>query len=109
MNRRAAATKIINQAGRHTGHRYQLRGPLTIAQVEKELFGRPFDPNYLTGTSRNPDFDRLWQQIRSDYRKGDELYFADSDKRSWRQLNGRRGYVLIRQNRIIYTITTFIN
>jgi hypothetical protein len=109
MSRRAAAREVMNAAGRKLRRQYQVRGPLTVAQVERELFGRPLDPNRVTGASGNPDFDKAWQKIRSNYEKGDELYFVESDRGSWRRLNGRRGYVLIRQNRIVDGLTTFLN
>jgi hypothetical protein len=109
MSRRAAVREVMNAVGRKLRRQYQVRGPLTIAQVERELFGRPLDPNRVAGASGNPDFDKAWQKIRDDYERGDELYFVESDMSSWRRLNGRRGYVLIRQNRIVDGLTTFLN
>jgi hypothetical protein len=99
----------MDDCGRNSGRRYHVRGPLNLAHVEHELFGRPLDSSSVTGTSENADFAKAWEKFKNSYADGDELYFARSDRRSWERLNGWRGYVLIRQNKVVNTLTTFLN
>lgn len=110
LKRRAEVRAVMNAYGRESGRRYRVRGPLTVAQVEQELFGRALDSNSTAKTSEGSDSGRLaWRRMKSDYRDGDELYFVNSDERSWAHLAGWRGYVLIRQNKVVDGLTTFMN
>jgi hypothetical protein len=105
MKRRADVQNVMNAHG----HQYKVRGPLTIAQLETELFGRPLDSRDIAGISASADFLKAWGQFRESYETGDEFYFVDSDERSWAQLTGWRGYVLIRKNEVVGSLTTFLN
>lgn len=107
--RGAGVRKIMNAHGHKSGRRYQVRGPLTIAQVERELFGMPLDSNGGAGTPDSADLKKAWEGIRNNYRDGDELYFFRSDKRSWARLSGSQGYVLIRQSTVVDVLTTLLN
>jgi|GEM_PF-1461028 len=105
MKRRADVRNVMNARGRQ----YKIRGPLTIAQLETELFERPLESGDIAGISANADFLRAWSRFRDSYEVGDEFYFVDSDEWSWRQLAGWRGYVLIRKNEVVSSLTTFLN
>ena len=108
--RRGEVRAALNARGNKSARRYQVRGPLTIAQVEQELFRGKLDLGSVTGASENTDPCKIaWYKMKSKYRDGDELYFVNSDERSWARLEGWRGYVLIRQNRYVDALTTFLN
>jgi hypothetical protein len=109
VKRRAEVRRIMNAYAPESSCRYKVRGPLTVARVEYELFGHPLDGGGTIGTSERTDFDRTWEKIKNTYGDGDELYFFTSDKRSWRRLSGSRGYVLIRENKVVAWLTTFLN
>jgi hypothetical protein len=106
MKRRAQVREVMNAYAHEGGSRYAIRGPLTVAQVEQELVGGPLDAGHTTG---NTDFDRKWEEIKNTYANGDELYFFTSDRRTWGRLAGRRGYVLIRENKVVAWLVTFLN
>jgi hypothetical protein len=109
MKRRAEVRRIMSAYAPDSGCRYKIRGPLAVAQVEHELFGHPLNADGTTPPSESTDFDQTWEKIKNVYGDGDELYFFTSDKRSWRRLNGSRGYVLIRENKVVAWLTTFLN
>jgi hypothetical protein len=109
MTRQAEVRKMMNAVGRESGRQYQVRGPLTVAQVEQELFGGSLDSDSMARASGNTDFAKAWDKVKRNYRSGDELYFVNSDMRSWSRLNGWRGYVLVRQDRVVDGVTTFMN
>lgn len=95
---------------------FEFRGPLTVAQVETELLemykevlqGREDVPD-LSVELVNADLGPDWREIKSAYRDGDALYFFTSDERSWAELRGERGYVLIRDNKVVGVLITDIN
>lgn len=113
MSRRAIVRTLMNAREKDfdLARRYRVRGPLTIAQVETEFFGKPLDSLSRTGISENTDPGYMeWEQImKSNHRDGDELYFVTSDKRSWARLAGWRGYVLVRGNELVAVFTTAVN
>lgn len=93
----------------YSKRRFHARGPLTIAQVETELFGKPLDWGDTSGTDQSTELDKIWAKIKSNYKTGDELYFFTSDKRSWDKLMGQRGYVVIRGTEVVNVLVTFMN
>jgi hypothetical protein len=52
---------------------------------------------------------RKCDRIRLLTREGDELYFFTSDRRSWGELAGKDGYVLVRKDKIVDSIIRDIN
>ena len=52
---------------------------------------------------------RMCDRIRLLSREGDELCFFTSDRRSWGELAGRDGYVLVRKDKIVDLIIRNIN
>jgi len=109
VKRRADVREAMNAYGRTSGRTYDVRGPLTLAQVELEVFGRPFESAGIDGMPGSTDFGKAWDKFRGSYATGDEFYFVESDQRSWAQLAGWRGYVLIRKNEVVDSLTTFLN
>jgi hypothetical protein len=92
------------------GRGWQIRGPLMIAQVEEESLEDvrkserkdiPLVPFGFLGDE--------WLKLKSRYQEGDEFYFFRSDERSWADLCGHEGYVLIHGNEQIGQIVTSMN
>jgi len=89
------------------GFSVEIKGPLTIAEVENESLEN------LSKTDRK-DIPKVpfgfmndrWNQFKSKYQEGDELYFFTSDEKSWAALYGRQGYAIVRKNQIINVIVT---
>jgi len=88
---------------------FHARGPLTVDQVETELFGKPLDSGDTSGTNKSTELDKAWTRIKSNFKTGDELYFFTSDKLSWQRLMGQRGYVVIRGTEVVNVLVTFMN
>jgi hypothetical protein len=109
MLRRGEVSKIINKYWKRTGGNFRVRGPLSIAQVQEELFGRPLNSSDIHGAQGSTDLAKAWDSVKAKYREGDELYFFTADERSWAELNGRRGYALIRKDQVVDILVTFLN
>jgi len=98
------------------GPGWKLRGPLTFAEVkakhvervERGLQARARVYGDLK-TRADTEPDVSWDEFASQYREGDELYEYRSSDRSWAELCGRRGYVLIRENQVVGKYVTHIN
>lgn len=77
------------------GPNWKLIGPLEVSNEEYKLIEGYYegDENYF----------------KNEYRDGDELYFFMSDDLSWAYLRGRKGYVLIRDNKVANWFITTIN
>lgn len=109
IKRRADVCEVMNAHAHTSGRQYGIRGPLTIVQVEVELFRRPLVSGDIAEMHVSDDLAKAWNSLRGNYQVGDEFYFVESDERSWAQLGGWRGYVLIRRNKIVGTLTKFMN
>jgi hypothetical protein len=79
------------------GFSVEIRGPSTIAQVEKKWAESEFKdvPSIPYGSNYG------WSKFKSKYQEGDELYHFTSDKMSWGLLYGRSGYAIIRKYKLI--------
>ena len=94
-------------------YEFEFRGPLTITQVEAKLAeDHRDDPDLVRkgvvgGPPRfvHPD----WIELKSKYRDGDAFYFFRSDERSWAELMGEQGYMIVHNKRISATLVTLIN
>ena len=100
---------------RELGLDFEIRGPLTVAEVEEELaeFYKEL-AELRRNTSDSPlriddiDLGEAWRRLKSTYRDGDELYFFTSDESSWAEFNGMKGYVIVRQNQFVdWTVIAF--
>ncbi len=106
----AEVRMMMNAAGKEFGYRYDdIRGPLTVAEVEQELFGAPVDASSIMSPPLRDMFKEKWLRLKSSFEEGDELYFFRSDKTSWSQLRGREGYVLVREDKIVSRLVTRMN
>ncbi len=105
MKRRVDVRRAMNTYG----CRYEVRGPLTIVQVEVEVFGRPLNSGDMAGLLARDSFAKAWNEFTNSYEAGDEFYFFQSDKRSWEKLAGSRGYVRMRKNTVVSHIVTRMN
>lgn len=87
------------------GFSVQIKGPLTIAEVEKESLeelskaDRKDIPKVPYGFAND-----RWITFKNNYKEGDELYSFTSDQKSWAGLYGRSGHVIIRKTQVITAI-----
>jgi hypothetical protein len=82
------------------GPGWSIRGPLTIAQIEKESFKEirkyPDVPQVPFGYENDN-----WKKLKNQYKDGDEFYFFAANVQNWMFPHGTAGYVLIRDNQIV--------
>jgi hypothetical protein len=115
QKRRAEIGQIIKD---HYESKYgfEVRGPLTVAELEKEssesykavaeikrkVYGKveEFDGS---------EMGRACAELKTVFKDGDELYFFTSEMQAWGELVGTEGYVLIRKNKIAHMIVTAVN
>jgi len=115
VKRRTEVRKMLNAHWLEPRRAYRIRGPLPIAQVEEELFGKqeglPEEEKMrvVTRGLQSIYFGQAWDKFSGDYRDGDEVYFFTSDRCSWARLHGKQGYVAVRKDRIITCLITKMN
>jgi len=109
MVRRAEVHKIMNEYWKPIGGDFRVKGPLATAQVEKALFGTPLDSEEARQTYESTGRGEAWGRTKAKWKDGDEFYFFTSDKRSWSELRGRQGYVLIRKKQVVDVMLTRMN
>ncbi len=97
--RREEVRKIISSYLDNTGIDV-VRGPLTVKEVQKEL---------AEDGSRLEEVPGWREELKSKLKRGDELYYYKTDRESWRELRGEKGYVAIRGNEVIGSLVTLIN
>ncbi|MDT8303447.1 MAG: hypothetical protein RQ760_18350 [Sedimentisphaerales bacterium] len=92
------------------GFSVEIKGPLTIEEVEKEsldelsISSRKDIPKVPFGFNNN-----RWNNFKSKYKDGDEIYYFSSDENSWDGLYGREGYALIRNEKVVLVIITILS
>ncbi len=107
--KRAEVHKIMNEYWKPIGGDFRVKGPLATAQVEKALFGTPLDSEEARQTYESTGRGEAWGRTKAKWKDGDEFYFFTSDKRSWSELRGRQGYVLIRKKQVVDVMLTRMN
>lgn len=82
-------------------------GPLTVAELDRELaeMGKALSLGEEEVVIGGPDWDRL----KAELRQGGELYFCRSDDRSWENLGGWEGYVVVRVGSVVAVMPTAVN
>ena len=100
----------------HSKYEFEVRGPLTPAEFEKELresYEEAFELREQlygqTDESVDSAVGRKCARIKGLSKERDELYFFTSDPRSWSALAGIDGYVLVRKNEIVDMMIRRIN
>jgi len=94
------------------GRTVEVRGPLSVGEVELEAL-----VDILCSIAQDNDrwsIPRLpfgyiydeWQELKSEVRAGDLIYFFTSDEESWGGLYGIEGYVLIRSGEVVAMLVT---
>jgi hypothetical protein len=94
------------------GRSAEIRGPLSVAEVEQEAL-----VDILCGIAEYHDMRSIprlpfgyingaWEEFKSEVRAGDCIYFFTSDKQSWQALYGIEGYALIRDGEVVAMIVT---
>ena len=96
------------------GPNWEIEGSIDITKVLenlneiREIAGlRNIDLEELRKDSINIKFS--WSEFARQYRDGDEIYRYKSDLRSWGNLMGEGGYLIIRNNKIIYRFVSEFN
>jgi hypothetical protein len=94
------------------GRSAEIRGPLSVAEVEQEAL-----VDILCGIAEYHDMRSIprlpfgyingaWEELRSEVRAGDFIYSFTSDQESWQGLYGIEGYALIRDGEVVGVIVT---
>ena len=82
------------------GPAWAISGPLTIEQIEQKSLERireyPDVPQVPFGYENDK-----WNELKSQYKDGDEFYLYSLDPRDSPSYYGTAGYVLIRDNQIV--------
>jgi hypothetical protein len=90
----------------------QIRGPLSVAEVEQEAL-----VDILCGIAERHDMRSIprlpfgyingaWEDLKSQVRAGDCIYFFRSSEEGWQARAGWEGYVLIRDGKLVATMVT---
>ncbi len=90
----------------------EVRGPLSVGQVEEELLRSTLE--WIVNEGLRPDklqvpfgfMNDRWQSFKAQLRGMDQIYYYISDKDSWAVLCGSAGYALIREGLVIDTFVT---
>lgn len=86
----------------------EIRGPLTIAEIESESLVEVSHcvdcPQVPFGYANN-----AWEAFKATAQEGDEIFYFRSDTASWNALAGRQGFALIRKGTIVRTILTLLS
>jgi hypothetical protein len=122
VKRRDEISKIMKDHYHSLGYGFIIEGPFTIEQCKEHLVKREVKrlgineekpgqhKELLDRIKRFPDSQKSKDFVRHmGSQEGNELYFFTSDSRSWSDLNGIEGYVIIQNNRIVDILVTFIN
>jgi len=90
------------------GPSWELRGPLSIAQIEQEVCEEVM---YSSGAPQVPFgfMNDVWIELKNQCKDNDEFYYFKSDKFSWQNQCGISGYVLIRKNKMVDMILGAMN
>ena len=113
VERQNAISRLLKDRDPSYPYAFDIRGPLTLRQLEEELM-----KDYAAwrkrvgdsvGTFQDSALGEEYARLKDKYREGDELYFFKSDARSWNELHGNEGYVLVRQNAIVHIMMRSIS
>src|SRR5688572_27705120 len=99
----SAATSVAEFRKDFDGRR-QLRGPLTAAQVEKEVIERMRrqSPDRIPVPSAS--WYDAWNKLKSKARPQDRYFWFSSPKESWAAGTGYAGYALVCNRTVIGTV-----
>jgi hypothetical protein len=86
-----------------------LRGPLTKEQVEQEVPQKPDSSGINDSNAVTKRIIEQWKEFLNQYREGDEFYFHKTNSRTWGNLGGGEGYILIRKNECLGQFLTRFN
>ena len=95
---------------------FEVRGPAALKEF-REVWVKGYEEwadhmrkiNRPAGTFEDSSQGRECARLEGEYREGDELYFFRSEERSWSDLFGREGYVLIREGKIVSLVETNVS
>ena len=100
----------------HSAYEFDVRGPLPIAQFHQELLQSYGEYSRFREGIGEPvcgfedsGLGKRYERTESKCREGDELYFFRSEQRSWGNMEGKEGYVLVRGDAMIDLVVTAMN
>jgi len=109
-------SKLLKEYCRGYPFNFEVQGPVTLTEYRngwiegyEKWAERMRKDNRSPGTFEDSSQGRECARLETQYREGDELYFFRSEERSWSDLAGTEGYVLIRNGKIIDTVETRTN
>ena len=91
---------------------YTVSGPFMVCEIEPWETVSILGVDLATLRLLKPPLggcNNRWQEMKKMRRKGDVLYFFRSPPDTWQSLCGREGYVLIRDEEVVFTLITTIN
>ncbi len=94
------------------GPSWEIRGPLTIEQVEEEFvrgIRKMTTEEYYFPAITISLTNKSWARLKNQYIEGDEFYYYESDSTSWGYLRGELGYFLIHNNKVVDSMLVFTN
>jgi len=95
------------------GQGWEIRGPLSIERFKVEMIEMYNESskirNEVYKKFEDSGLGEAFAQFKRQFKEGDEIYFYKSDERSWMDLRGREGYVLVRKNEIVDKLLTAMN
>jgi hypothetical protein len=105
--------RLLKESCRGYPFDFEVRGPVTLDEF-RGVWTTGYEEwaEYMRKTNRSPGtFEdssqgRQCARLETQYTEGDELYFFRSEERSWSDLSGMEGYVLIRAGRIVDDVIT---
>lgn len=109
----AQVSKLVKERYRGYRFNFEIRGPLDFKEYKKgrvkayETWAEHMrDVNRPAGTFEDSGVGRTCARFEAELKEGGELYFYRSEGRSWSELDGAEGYVLIRDGKIIDLMET---
>lgn len=79
---------------------WEIKGPFTIEQIEQKALERIRESPDVPQVPFGYDNDK-WNELKSQYKDGDEFYLYSLDPRDSPSYYGTAGYVLIRDNQFV--------
>lgn len=114
MDRSTEIEKIVKEHFEdYRDYEFEILGGLTISQVKRDLIEGHVGKTGATKDRASAELslsdDPDWQEFVSKCKQGGDVYYFKSDRRSWTELRGIEGYVLIHKDKITGVFVTGIN
>ena len=113
---RTQVNRLLKEHCRGYPYNFEVRGPVALTEF-REVYIKGYTEwaehmkkmNRSVDTFENSSQGRECARLEAEYKENDELYFFRSDERSWSDLAGTEGYVLIRVGKVVDAVETRVN